>query len=179
MCIRRSHHQVLFPINRVHILSTCINVHQPRSTRIDRLFTGDEPLVSCSCGCLGCGKNGLEFCCGYGLVVIEVMLALHSKCVLYQSCKTAQTGVSVINACYSWAHLFGGTFRGAAGRHRWVTKALALQRPLIVASQLSLPTDQAVGTSHHDGGSGSRSPRHVTCPEPDQPQNDPPCRCSI
>ena len=53
------------------------------SCRVVGKVEPDEPSVSCWYGRLGCGKNGLEFCCGYGLVVIGVMLALHSKCVLY------------------------------------------------------------------------------------------------
>jgi hypothetical protein len=44
-----------------------------------------------------------------------------------------------------------------------VTEALTLQWPLVVAPRLFLPTDQAVGISHH-GGCGSRSPSSVGNP---------------
>jgi len=39
-----------------------------------------------------------------------------------------------------------------------VTEALTLQKSLVVASRLSLPTDPGRGNLAHGGGSGSRSP---------------------
>ena len=49
-------------------------------------------------------------------------------------------------------------FRGPSMNKGGVTKALALQRLLVVTSLSILAPDQAMGISHHDGGCSSRSP---------------------